>query len=39
MYTVTFSAGAIFVLGILTGLVISAIGLVAAAFSTNKKNK
>ena len=39
MFTVTFSAATIFVLGIVTGVVISAIGLVVAAIISNKKSK
>ena len=37
MFTVTFSAATIFVLGICTGIVISVVGLVVAAIISNKK--
>jgi len=37
MYTVTFSAGAVFILGVVTGLVVGAIGLVIVAVAMSKK--
>lgn len=39
MVTITFSAGAIFTLGIITGIVFSLIGLVAVAVANNRKSK
>jgi len=37
MYTVTLSAGAVFFLGALTGLIVGAIGLVIVAVTMSKK--
>lgn len=39
MFTVTFSAGTVFTFGIVAGLIIGAVVLVAVAFAANKKNK
>ncbi len=39
MFTVTFSAATIFVLGIVAGIVLSIVSLVAVALISNKKPK
>ena len=39
MYTVTFSAGAVFMIGMFAGVVLSAIGVIAAAVATSKNQK
>ena len=39
MYTVTFSAGALFGMGVLTGITLSVAALVIIAVALGKKNK
>ena len=39
MFTVSVSAWGVFALGVITGIVLSAIGLVIAAVAVNKKSK
>lgn len=38
MYTITLSAGAVFALGMLAGILFSAIGVVVGAIASTKKN-